>query len=84
VDTLETTVDAAAIVGNHTAQIVVSSQGADTLQAGMPLRISSQEFVIASVDYDEFGRAIAHAEVPLPDVSSRNETAFSCRSPFFM
>ena len=67
VDTLETTVDATAIVGNHTAQIVVSSQGADTLQAGMPLRISSQEFVIASVDYDEFGRAVAYAEVSLPD-----------------
>lgn len=67
VGVLETTVDATAIVGNHTAQIVVSGQDADTLQAGMPLRISSQEFVIASVDYDEFGRATAHAEVSLPD-----------------
>ena len=35
----------------------------------MPLRIASQEFVIASVDYDEYGRATAHAELPLPDGS---------------
>ena len=67
VGTLETTVDATAIVKDHTAQIAASGQGADELEAGMPLRISSQEFVIASVDYDEYGRATAHAEVSLPD-----------------
>ena len=64
---LETTVDATAIVQNHTAQIAASGHGADELQAGMPLRISSQEFVIASVDFDEYGRATARAEVSLPD-----------------
>ena len=67
VGTLETAVDATVIVQDHTAQIVASGQGADELQAGMPLRISSQEFVIASVDYDEYGRATARAEVSLPD-----------------
>ena len=67
VGTLETTVDATAIVRSHTAQIVASGQGADSLQAGMPLRIASQKFVIASVDYDEYGRATAQAEVSLPD-----------------
>ena len=67
VGTLETTVDATAIVQDHKAQIVVSGQGADGLEAGLPLRIASQEFVIASVDYDEYGRATAHAEVSLPD-----------------
>ena len=67
VGTLETTVDATAIVHSHTAQIAASGQSADALQAGMPLRIASQEFVIASVDYDEYGRATAHAEVSLPD-----------------
>ena len=35
----------------------------------MPLRFASQEFVIASVDYDEYGRATAYAELPLPDGS---------------
>ena len=69
VGTLETSVDATAIVQNHTAQIVAADQGADTIQAGMPLRIASQEFVIASVDYDEYGRATAYAEVSLPDGS---------------
>ena len=67
VGTLETTVDATAVVQNHTARIVAPGQGADELVAGMPLRIASQEFVIASVDYDEFGRATAQAEVSLPD-----------------
>lgn len=69
VGTLETKVDATAIVQDHTAQIVASGQGADELEAGMPLRIASQEFVIASVDYDEYGRATAYAELPLPDGS---------------
>ena len=69
VGTLETTVDATAVVQDHTAQIVAPGQGADELVAGMPLRIASQEFVIASVDYDVYGRATAYAEVPLPDGS---------------
>ena len=69
VGTLETTVDATAIVRSHTAQIAASGQSADTLRSGMPLRIASHEFVIASVDYDEYGRATAYAEVSLPDGS---------------
>ena len=69
VGTLETSVDATAIVQDHTAQIVAADQGADSIQAGMPLRIASQEFVIASVDYDAYGRATAYAELPLPDGS---------------
>ena len=67
VGTLETTVDATAVVQDHTAQIVASGQGADELKAGMPLRIASQEFVLASVERDEYGRATARAEVTLPD-----------------
>ena len=69
VGTLETTVDATAVVQNHTAQIVATGQGAEELKAGMQLRIASQEFVIASVNYDEYGRAAAYAELPLPDGS---------------
>ena len=67
VGTLETAVDATAIVQNHTAEVVAAGQDADTLKAGMPLRIAAQEFVIASVDFDEYGRATARAEVLLPD-----------------
>jgi len=69
VGTLETTVDATAVIQNHTAQIVANGQGAEELKAGMHLRIASQEFVIASVNYDEYGRAAAYAELPLPDGS---------------
>lgn len=67
VGTLETTVNAAAVVDNHTARIAAAGEGADALRAGMPLRIASQEFVIASVEYDEYGRVTAYAEVSLPD-----------------
>ena len=67
VGTLETTADAMAVVHDHTAQIAAAGQGADTLKAGMTLRIASQDFVIASVEEDEYGRATARAEVPLPD-----------------
>ena len=67
VGTLETTVEATAIVQDHTALIAASGENADGLEAGMPLRIASQEFAIASVDFDEYGRATARAEVPLPD-----------------
>ena len=67
VGTLETTVDAAAIVQNHTAEVIAVGQDADTLKAGMPLRIAAQEFVIASVELDEYSRATAYAEVSLPD-----------------
>lgn len=67
VGTLETSADATAIVHDHTAEIVAAGQTAETVQAGMPLRIASQEFVIASVDTDEYGRATARAEVTLPD-----------------
>ncbi len=69
VGTLETTVDATAVIQNHTAQIVATGQGAEELKAGMQLRIASQEFVIASVNYDAYGRAAAYAELPLPDGS---------------
>lgn len=67
VGTLETMVDATAIVQEHTAQVVASGQGAEPIQAGMLLRIASQDFVIASVEFDEYGRATARTEVPLPD-----------------
>ena len=65
VGTLETTADATVIVTAHTAQIVTA--GAEPPEAGMPLRVSGQEFVIASADTDVYGRTIGTAEVSLPD-----------------
>ncbi|MBO6164257.1 MAG: hypothetical protein J6N77_04320 [Lachnospiraceae bacterium] len=67
VGTLETTVDATAVVHDHEAKIVATGQGAETLEAGMPLRIASQEYIIAAVDLDEYGRVTANTEVPLPN-----------------
>ena len=67
VGTLETTADAAVIVQDHRAEIVITGQGADPMEAGMTLRIASQEYLIAYVDLDEYGRAKAYAEVNLPD-----------------
>ena len=65
VGTLETSADAKVVVAGHTGQVVTS--GAKTLEAGMPLRIAGQEFVIASVETDEYGRMTGIAEVDLPD-----------------
>ncbi len=65
IGTLETTAQAKVLVENHTAQVVMT--GAETLRDGMPLRIASQEFVIASAASDEYGRAFGIAEVNLPD-----------------
>ena len=53
------------IVEEHTAQIVPT--GAETVAEGMPLRIASQEFRIASTGTDDYGRTFGVAEVSLPD-----------------
>jgi hypothetical protein len=37
------------------------------LEAGMPLRIASQQYMIASVSEDDYGRETGVAEVDLPD-----------------
>ncbi len=67
VGTLETIVDATVIVQDHVAEIVAAGQGTDKLRAGMPLRIAAQEFTIASVETDVYGRETAYADVVLPD-----------------
>ena len=65
VGTLETSADAKVIVEGHVARVVtVDSQA---LEAGMTLRVSSQETLIASAETDEYGRAVGLAEVSLPD-----------------
>ena len=63
--TLETKADATVIVQGRVAQVVPA--GAESLEAGMPLRVAGQETVIADTDTDEFGRSIGTTEVDLPD-----------------
>ncbi len=63
--TLETKSPASMIVKDHVAEIVVKDDSA--LEKGMLIREASQEFYIASVEEDEYGRKIGIAEVSLPD-----------------
>lgn len=65
IGTLETNAPVKVIVENHTAEVVPVGTG--TVAEGMPLRIASQEFCIASVGTDEYGRSFGVAEVTLPD-----------------
>jgi len=65
VGTLETTTPANAVISDHTAMVVVGD--GSKLEAGMPLRIASQQYMIASVSEDDYGRETGVAEVDLPD-----------------
>lgn len=62
---LETKTDATVVVKNQEAQVILAE--AATIKKGMPLRINEDEYVISSVEKDEYGREIAHASVTLPD-----------------
>ena len=63
--TLETKSPASMIVKDHVAEVVVSD--GSVLEKGMIIREESQEFYIASVEEDEYGRKTGIAEVSLPD-----------------
>ncbi len=63
--TLETKSPASMIVKDHVAEVVVKDDS--VLEKGMIIREASQEFYIASVEEDEYGRKIGIAEVSLPD-----------------
>ena len=67
VGSLETTVDAVVTVEDHKARIVTTGQSNSAIKENMSFRIDSKEYVISSVDVDEYGRATAYAEVLLPD-----------------
>ena len=65
VGTLETKAEVRIVVADHTAEII--PLGSETLSEGMPLRVSGQEYRIASSQTDEYGRSVGAAEVNLPD-----------------
>ena len=65
VGTLETTSDAAVVVYDHTALVVLKDSG--TIAEGMQLRVSNENVQIAKVQFDEYGRAVGKTEVALPD-----------------
>ena len=67
IGTLETKVDVKVIVENNSAQVIALNT--ETLEAGMPLRVSGQEFWISSAERDEYGRTVGMLEIELTDGS---------------
>lgn len=65
IGTLETRSDARVIVNDDVATVVLVD--GSLLAQGMPLYISEQEYVIASVTEDEYGRPVGLSGINLPD-----------------
>lgn len=65
IGTLETKADVKVMVADHKAVIV--ADGATALAEGMPVKIATENCVIASTDSDEYGRTYGITEVSLPD-----------------
>ena len=53
--------------GSTTRPSIPRPTGTETVADGMPLRIASQEFYLASTGTDDYGRTFGVAEVALPD-----------------
>ena len=66
---LETVLDAKAVVNDTNASVVCLTDEATAVEAGMTVRIASDEYIIARVDTDEYGRAIAYTQADIPDGS---------------
>lgn len=65
VGTLETRSAATVVVKDHTAMVILTDS--NNLEEGMPLQVSSESAAIASVETDDYGRAVGKAEIALPD-----------------
>lgn len=65
IGTLETVVEVKVSVEEKNALVIPKDSA--TLAEGMPLRVSSDEYVIGGIDMDEYGRIFGTAKVGLPD-----------------
>ena len=65
VGTLETTAEVTIVVEDHTAHIAAPDSG--EMAAGMPLKFAGEQFTIASVEQDNYGRNMGIAAVDVPD-----------------
>ena len=63
VGNLETLTDGVALVENGQAQIIVTDSGKGEITSDMTVRIDSDEYEIATVEKDDFGRTVALAPV---------------------
>ena len=67
VGTLETKVDAEAVVSDGYVQVTGAGDKAGLVQADMPLIIDGNETVLDDVKTDEYGRAVGMAVLNVPD-----------------
>lgn len=67
VGNLETVAEGVAVVENGTAQIMVTDTANSKIASGMTVRIGDDEYSIAAVEKDEYGRAVAFAPIDKTD-----------------
>lgn len=78
---LETTANAMAVIENGTAKVMLTEIAAAPITSEMSVRINSQDYDIATVEQDEYGRAVALAPVTLPDGSYDAKIIIETLSP---
>ena len=62
---LETLASGTAVVRDGTAEIILADSG--SVQSGMAVRLGGEEYLISTVEADDYGRAVAWAPVSVAD-----------------
>ena len=62
---LETLASGTAVVRDGTAEIILTDSG--SVQSGMAVRLGGEEYLISTVEADDYGRAVAYAPVSAAD-----------------
>ena len=65
VGSLETVVDGVAIVENGQGMVMASDTSRGEIATGMTVRVGQQEFTVAAVQNDEYGRAVGLSPMEL-------------------
>lgn len=64
---LETLADGVAVVEDGQAQIMVIDSGRGEIKSGMTVRVGGDEYSIATVESDDYGRTVAYAPIDKTD-----------------
>ncbi len=64
---LETLADGVAVVEDGQAQIMVIDSGRGEIKSGMTVRVGGEEYSIATVESDDYGRTVAYAPIDKTD-----------------
>ena len=64
---LETLADGVAVVEDGQAQIMVIDSGRGEIRSGMTVRVGGDEYSIATVESDDYGRTVAYAPIDKTD-----------------